>query len=358
MQRARGRSMITGMRTRVLFALTVWFAASPAFAVGKKKQPALPAPAPTPPSVTVEIVASEPATGWSMRLTNTGLEAVRVVADARLLSLEITPPGGGPVARCVLPAEMRPVTDTGRTIVLVAGRSYSESFDPRLYCFAERERVALVAGAAVVGRVGFGADSPSPPFVAALAAPLRPELHATELVSAPVTVGAASPVVASPPASAPVSDAVPAALSVSMPARIDASAAGDTEIAFSVDNAGPRPSSLLLRSATLGLLVERPDGVTLRCGGNGSRLTAIAEAATVISPGGRASRSVNASALCPDVFDAPGLYVVRPRVDTRGVVGRASGFVGELLGAASFVRVRQGRGDLRPRPAPDPVPSP
>ena len=306
------------------------------------------------PSVTVEVRASEPARDWLLKVVNTGLDPVRIVADARLLTLEITPVGGGPLVRCRLPDEMRPASDTERPLVLVAGASYSERFDPRLHCFGANERASLVDGAVVVARFGFLGHDARPPFVAALASPALPMLQARELVSSAFTLVAAAavPMTGQVPLAAPT-DAIAARLEVSMTSAIDARAAHDAEATITVANTAPRAHALLLRSATVGLEVEKPDGTILKCGANGARLTSVPEAFSFIAPDKSVSVSLTLSALCPGVFAAAGLYVVRPRVDTRGVTGPGRGFVGELVGAPSVVRIRRGRSDLRARPAAD-----
>lgn len=337
-----------------------------AFAATAKKKPPAPAPVvPTnPPSVSLTLTANAPDQGWSMRVTNTGLEPLRILADARALSLEITPAGGGPVVRCTLPADMRPLSDNGpRTLVIVAGRSYTERFDPRLYCFGEHEASALVAGASVVGKLGFAPTNLAPPYVVMWAldgttfdASVAPS-PAKEITSAPLTL--AAPVAPAADAGAPAppttTDAMPVHIGVTMAPRLDLSTTFEQQTTLTVVNKDPRPVSLLLRPSTMGFVVDLPQGGVARCG-SPSQMTAIRELlSTLPANGGRATVTVDIDSVCPDVFARPGLYVVRPRLDTRRVTGSVSSYQGEAVGPPSLLRVRAGRGDDRPSPKVDPA---
>ncbi len=340
----------------VMLPLAV-FAATP-----KKKVPPPPPPPPTnPPSITLALTANAPDQGWAMHVTNTGLEPLRIVADARALSLEITPAGGGAMVRCSLPAEMRPLSDnTSRTLVLVGGRSYTERFDPRLYCFAAHDAAALTLGATVVGKLGFAPTNLAPPYevtwaldgttIDASAAPSP----AKEVVSAPVTLAAAPVADAGAPIPAAATDGIPVHLAIAMPARLDVATTFEQQTSLSVTNKDPRPVSLLLRPSTTGFIVDLPQGGQARCGAPAG-MTAISELLTTLpANGGRTSVTVDIDSLCPDVFSRPGLYVVRPRIDTRRVTGSVSSYRGEAIGDPSLIRVRTGRGDDRASPKIDP----
>ncbi len=354
--------MVIAMRARYVVtfiaALTV---PAVVLAAPKKSAPPLPPPPTNPPNVTLTLTANELTRDWSLRVTNAGLEPLRVVADAQALSLEITPPGG-PAVKCALPAEMRPLADNGpRTLVLVGGRSYTERFDPRLYCFGEKEVNALVVGATVIGRLGFQPTTLAPPYEVTWAldgtrfdASVAPS-PAKEIVSAPLALTAPTPVVADGGAT-PVTttDAVPVHLGVTMAGRTDVSTTFEQTTTISVTNKDQRAVSLLLRTSTVGFIVELPQGGVARCGGS-TAATAIRELLTTLPAGGRSSVTVDFDAVCPDVFARPGLYVVRPRVDTRRVTGTTSSFRGEAIGDPVIVRVRTGRGDDRPSPRPDPA---
>ena len=89
-----------------------------------------------------------------MRVTNDGSVPVRIVADARFLSLELTRRGEKRAERCELPVAMRPDDWTDRSLVLPAGRAYVETFEPRLYCFTGNAPKALGPTSIVVGHLG------------------------------------------------------------------------------------------------------------------------------------------------------------------------------------------------------------
>lgn len=341
------------------FFFTVAVTVSTLAFAAKTPKPAPPPPpvvSTNPPSVSLAITAAQPARGWTMRVTNNGLEPLRIVADARLLTLEVTPSGGGAVVRCALPAEMRPLTDVRRSILLVAGRSYTETFDPRLYCFAEHDSDALAAGATVVARLGFSPTALAAPFeVMAGAEPIDGGVApspAKEIVSAPLTLPASAEQPA-PDAVGPVSDVFPVRLTATMPARLDWSDAFEREVTIGLKNEGLRAVTLMLRTGTAGFFVETPKGNVVRCGAS-AMLPSIGELLTTVTPGGHSSVSVDVTSVCPDVFDRPGVYVVRPRIDTRRVSGGAPSYQGEAVGRPSLVRVRVGRGDDRPAPVVDP----
>jgi hypothetical protein len=129
-------------------------------------------PASLGPKPDVKLTLDAPTTHgpWTVHVANTGDIPVRLVADARLLTLELTPRGARKPLRCQLPADMRPADDTERTLVLPPKRSYSESFEPRLYCFGERELEALEATTIVVARLGWAerANGRGPHVVSAI----------------------------------------------------------------------------------------------------------------------------------------------------------------------------------------------
>jgi hypothetical protein len=353
---ARRRSKVLTVRfCRAAFAfglILTTFGALPAKAERRFRDAA----AAEPPKV--KLTVEPAATGWTwiVRIENTDSVPLRVVGDARLLSLDINPPlpkGGRPTTiHCALPAEMRPSTDEEGIQIVPPGLAYIETFDPRLYCFEAQKARALTAGATVVGRFGFGASrgrSPVPPFAIA---PLDDEPArgaSKEVVSLPFALPASLPapdgappdgaqVDASPGGAAPTSR-----LTVSTPSRIDATNVRDLTLSVTVSNPTPRSVALLLRPETIAIDAAGPSGTT-RC----QWLVVpspIAELFTTLPPKGRASTDVLVSALCPEAFfDRPGLYVLRARIDTRGASGTSIGihtFDGEVRSpSATLVRMR------------------
>ena len=354
---------------------------------------ATPLPAPKA-ALTVSTVSAK---RWTMRVENTGDVPVRIVADPYLLSLEIMVPAGGDgsskkaakahTVRCSLPADMRPSSDTSRGLVLPPGTAYSESFDPRMYCFGARESAGLVRGARVIAHYGFSAPHGAktkgaalpPPFVVspiasaehpnqASAAPVKEligasalELSSDAVASAPNTDSRSSEQVATrttTPVSSPITSTISEndpsdpTLSIALPARSEAARAGDLNLHVSLTNVGQRRASVYFRPQTVAFSVAGPGG-EFDC--SADNVVAIRELFTTLSPRGRAQLSVSAANSCPDhSFDLPGLYEVRPRLDTRRVAGSPAGlhaFEGETLGTPALVRIRVGkRGILRPSP--------
>src|SRR5260221_10063814 len=74
---------------------------------------------------------------------------------------------GAPI-KCPVQQEARQTTDLQRALVVPPGRSYTERFDPRLYCFGAKEEAGLVEGATIVAKYGWTPAKSGPlttPFV-------------------------------------------------------------------------------------------------------------------------------------------------------------------------------------------------
>ncbi|WP_394826978.1 hypothetical protein [Pendulispora albinea] len=393
------------------FARFAWFASffsvfapsSPAAAAQKNATGAASvkdAAAALPPPKVALTVSTVSSKRWTMRLENTGDVPVRIVADPYLLSLEIMVPAGEGAAakkpakarevRCVLPADMRPSTDSARNLVLNPGKAYSESFDPRMYCFGAKESAGLVRGARIIPHYGFASltrpkraaskpKAPTPPFVVApipdtdptarpTLAPVNEIIGGTAIeLSGDAVAGTSSTDNTTKDAvatrtTAPVSGASTAendtsepGLSIALPARTDGARASDMNLRVTLTNIGPRRAAIYFRPQSVAFDVTGPGG-EFACSAGGA--AAIRELFTTLAPRGRASLSVLAGSSCPDhSFDIPGLYEVRPRLDTRHIVGSPAAvagsppFEGEVMGTPALVRIRVGKqGILRPPP--------
>lgn len=359
-------------------------ATSAAAAPARKKAEAAPAATLPAPSVKLD-VAPVSAKRWTLRVENIGQVPLRIVADARLLSFEITPPASASPASskhakapktvtCALPADMRPNDDRDRSLVVPPGKAYKDSFDPRLYCFSAKESLALVAGAEIVAHYGFppkrstkrgkragaSADAtPTPPFVVASArvdgepgpAPAAPPSDVGPLGSISTAPWTLSDTAVAPtlPATPPVTRAtteVDAHLAVSMTPRVDAARAVDAAATVSLANEDTRAANVYFRPQTIGFEVSGPraSAIPVTCTPSGAG--AIRELYTHLGAHGRTSTTVLIEPSCPDhTFDLPGLYEVRPLVDTRRVAGappNLPSFTGEVVGAPALVRIRRG----------------
>jgi len=337
------------------------------------KTVAPPPPPPPPPQVDFTLVASAPDRDWTVKLTNTGADPIRIVADPRLVSFEVT--NGGHVQHCTLPADMVPTTDTARTLVVPPLRSWSAKIDPAFYCYASAQTAALQSGATVVASFGFLGARYVPPFAIAPTGSASGDagvFPARHVSSAPVTL--AAPVAVSdggaPAASssAPSRDAgamiqnpneYPARVKTSLPERLDVSRVFEQSVNMSIANEGDRPVRTLITPPTLGFFVELPTGRVVRCGADGA-VTAIAELVTTLPPHGRSAQSIDLGSVCGASMRTMGLYRVRPRLDTRHASpppGEASFWQGESIGAPMLVRVREGEDPLPP-PRLDPTTPP
>jgi len=300
----------------------------------------------------VKVTVEVPATGWQWLLHIESSDSVplRVVGDARLLSLDITAPaptkGHAATVHCSLPPEMRPSTDEERIQIVPPNLVYTETFDPRLYCFETQKVRALQAGAIVVAHFGFApghARRATPPFVVAPADEEPGRGASKEIVSEPFTLPESLPTPDDPHGDSPPYDARTSPLTVSTPSRIDVATFRDITLPITVANPTPRAVTLLLRPETVAIDATGPSGTT-RC----QWLiipSPIAELFTTLPPKGRASTEVLVSALCPaSFFDRSGLYELRAAIDTRRASGASIGlrtFDGQVWSpSTTLVRIR------------------
>lgn len=334
-------------------SLLIFLSSAIAFA---RKPP--PAPAQNPPRVALTLTAPSP-NAWKLRVENTGEVPLRLVADARLLSLEITPPTGKPVL-CALPADARPVSDVGgNALVFLPKTAFTATIDPRFYCLHQPE--GLVAGAKVVAHFGFttGGRTITAPFVVAPipeggTSPVvggdPPVSPAKEIVGAAITLDES----ASPKTLPALSENPDAKLDIGLSPRLDAGRPSELTATVSVTNTGTRASTFLFRLQTLGFDVVGPTGIATRCGSSGES-AGIREFFTTLAPKAKASISILPTAMCPDrTFDRAGVYEIRPRLDTRQASGKSVGlhtFDELVIGPPSLVRIRQVRAN-GPLPTP------
>ena len=312
------------------------------------------------------VLSVSPGTGggpWKMKIENTGDVPVRVAADPRLLSFELAPPASEANAnkkppkplRCALPDDARPATDEGKELVIPGKRSWTVTIDPLYYCFAAKERAALVAGASMTARFGFppakkGKDAA--PFAAVpVGAAVGKVAPAKQLEAAPITLAETI----APPA-APSKDAADPPVTLTLPESLDVARGTEVSATTTLANDGDRPITTLFRPATLGFRVSGPQG-SVTCGARAvSVASPIRELFTTIPPKGRTQLTVMLAAVCPpDTFDEPGVYRVIPRLDTSAASGRPLGLKtldAEIEGKTPMLlRVRSPRRETNtPRP--------
>jgi len=323
----------------------------------KKPEPP-PEPVRPAPSVALAITAPSPDAAWTMRVENTGTVPLHVLADASFLSLEVTPEGAKRSVRCSLPLEMRPHDADDRMLVIPPGRSYSEKFDPRVFCF----NAALAPGASVVAHLGWptparSAKKLAPPYAVRPIDGLEPQVSAAKEIASPAaTIGPSSSTAKEPDDTRP--------LRVTSSAAIDVARPMDIALPVTITNRGTTSATFLLRPETIALDVTGPSGIgvtdpspSVRCEAESMPSTSIRDAFTTLAPKQRTSLTVMVSVLCPEhTFDQAGLYMVRARLDTRRASGAGIGlrtFDGDVpADKATRVRVREDHGVGAPSPRP------
>lgn len=303
------------MRAGILAAIALFAAPKAAEA------PTLPAP-----PLVLTVAPGAAGAPWKIKIENTGEVPIRIVADPRLLELEVTPPGdkAKPV-RCTLPDDARPATDEGRELVVPGKRSWSANVDPIFLCFGTKERAALAAGASVKASFGWrsNAKKPAPPFAAApVGAAIGVFAPAKAIESAPLSLTDAVPAV---PGGATASSDGTKELSLSMPESLDVGRGGEIQTTITAANEGDRSMTLLFRPEVVAFRVTGPGG-SITCGHPRAVAAPIKELFSTIPAKGRASQALLITAVCPaDTFDDPGVYRVFPIIDTSGASGRPIG---------------------------------
>jgi hypothetical protein len=345
----------------------VMLAAGPAAGAPTTSEPTTSDLAPPPLVLTVS-----PGTGggpWKLKIENNGESPVRLAADPRVLTFELTPsgevdpkakkkPGQTTTIKCALPADARPSNDEGRELVVPAKRSWSASFDPFFYCFGEKERRALVTGTTARARFGWEppkaaakgrkAATPSPPFVAVpVGAAIGKVAPVKQLESAPFTL--TEPAMAAPNPTPPASGESPTPFSLTMRDAVDAAKGSELGATVTLANGGDRSVTVFFRPEVLLFTVNGPAG-SVSCGTARQVGSPIPELFSTVKPNGKTTLSILVDRICPpDTFAEPGIYRVTPRLDTRGASGRSLGirsWDGEATGKAPLLlRVRS---PLRP----------
>jgi hypothetical protein len=300
-----------------------------------------PAVALAPAEVRLTLDAPTPRGRWTMRVANEGSVPVRIVADARFLSLELTRRGETRAERCELPAAMRPDDSADRSLVLPPGRAYVETFEPRLYCFSGSALRALGPTSIVVGHLGWQGKGSTDWAVSPIdgvepaVAPVR------HLDSAPIFLyderlsfvqGA--------------SEKGSVALALDGPPSVDADSPDEVAISVTLRNTGSRPLLVRFRPDTMGFDVVGPSGRE-PCAWPRRPAAPTPELFTRLPPGGSTPMSFELAAFCGESLDREGLLVVRPWLDTRPASAQEMGgpaFRGWVSAAApTFVRLQRGR---------------
>ena len=338
-----------------------------------------------------------PGEPWIIAVSNEGTEAAHMVADTRLIWLEVTLPGAKKTSRCRLPDELLPKEAEPRLdIELSPGEYVAQLIDPRLYCFASGDQKQLVPGARVVAHLGWPeapnkttwergkqASSPvpqPPPFIAH-----RSSVDVEQSLSARK---AALKVAKAVKYNKGVTRPTEAALGVPLPAGIDKQIAGpeltlrvpyaewsskaqsaaqagasenpldirlvqgsdartehDATVQFTLRNRSKRKLFLYFRREFVTFEVIGPNGVTI-CSPAPDDRSPDRHAFVSLAPGAKQTYSTRLAEMCPkDTFDMPGLYLVSARYDATetGTEWNLAAYTGTIAtDRPANVRIRTG----------------
>jgi hypothetical protein len=307
------------------------------------------------PTPNVKLAIDAPTTrgAWMMRVTNDGDVPVRIIADARLLSLEVTPRSARKPVHCELPADMRAADDLTRALVVPPKRSYSESFEPRLYCFSGGKLDALAPGAILVARLGWtGGPKTAPPFEVSPIEGVEPALGALKSIDAPPIALRDEPSASMVPPTPSDLDADEPRLSLRGPTSIDAVTPSDIEIPLTVRNVGMRAAIIRFRPEVLSFDMLGPNSVE-ECAWPVMPAAALREMFTTLLPARMETITVTLGSYCTGHgLDRGGLIVVWPRLDTRNASGASVGlrsFDGEVVATVpTIVRLHRGAAPVAP----------
>ncbi len=299
---------------------------------------------PPPPAPLSLAVAASPDGAWSMTLTNTSDRPQRLHADVRLLWFEVigAPVAADPKAKrpprarayprgklpvCRAPAELRPLEgDRTRQVLLAPGERWESSFDPVLLCGARRLDGELDSGALVYPSYGYPAPPPRPkwkkppkddedrPFVAEAvgAEPGRPVTLVEGPVAIVVTKPSSEPDHDAPPPPADAERASPT-MKLTAPRRGDFARGADVVVGVTLTYVGKRRTSAHARGDDIEFDVVAPDGEHHACSRRSGIRGPVRDFFETWRPGARRSFSTRVSEVCGGgVFDAPGVYSIRP----------------------------------------------
>jgi hypothetical protein len=324
-------------------------------------KPNEPAAATRSPHVQLAIELPEARGPWRMVLHNQDTVPVRVVADARRLTLLIRGQDDNTYTQCRLPSSMQG-SIRARQLVLKPGDKYVERFDPRMYCWGSISE-KLTAGASVTAFLGWEPNARlekrNKPQVLPFAAEpvLAPAAFVSQKRLASLTqwlpsndVVEANPETPQPP---PKFVGAPD-LRLSTHRWADATTYRDARLTATLTNVGDRAALLHLRPDDLEVRVRLPNGSMTVCGPGSDRRAAVRDFFQTIKPGRSASVGILLTELCSsDVLARPGLYELTAtlRVRDDGSEFRLDAVTGDFaVRRSTLLRVRKSREPFHARP--------
>lgn len=318
------------------------------------------APASGRPDSDVHLSLTAPTTRgtWTLRITNGGDVPVRIAADARTLSLEVTPRSARAAIVCELPYDMRPENgDLERPLVLPPGRSYAESFEARLYCFGTSKGDALAPGSVVVARLGWTGKHPAGFEVAPIDG-VEPRVAAVgQLEAPPVVLPDELTAAAQPQGAAPGNeggDGETPRLALRADRWADVESLSALEVPVTLRNEGMHSVAVRFRPDALRFEVIGP-GAVERCSWPVPIGAPTREQFTTLGASGTTSLVATLLSYCnAATFDRPGLYFVRAHFEARDTSRGSLGlrvFEGDLVaGEPTLVRLHKSRTSDPQRP--------
>lgn len=327
----------------------------------------------------VEVKESGPTLPWVVRITNQGNSPAELVADTRLLWFEVKVPGQKKTTTCRLPEQLGPTgSETRLRVTLNPSEGVADTFDPRLYCFAEGDQKLLVPGARVTAHFGWAEVPPKklwkggkrveeptlqkPPFVAkGVPAALPPDAAASseaaeteepattakprtakgkkpskpsktkatlaaealaavsdkELVSGSFTLHdeyAAWSRRPAPSAEPKHPEQVPD-LAIHLVQGSDVRAEHNATVQLTVENPRANPVSVYFRREMVSFEVTGPRGIT-HCNAQPDEHSPAKRSFTQLLAHGKRTYTSRLAELCPlGTFSTPGLYLVHARFD-------------------------------------------
>jgi hypothetical protein len=259
------------------------------------------------------------------------------VADLRWLGFDVLVEGRRRPLTCTY-SRAPSNTDASKVVATPAARSalLDATVDVRMYC-AGAAFDAIEAGASI--RAFYGVRSATRrryivqdtvrqrgrPLARVEAAPF------TLVPSAPATPAAPTP---DAPAAAPVAE-VP--IRVGMP-----SFEATRSVTLRPFLEAVTTTRVYLRPELWSFEITTPSGRTARCNVPGHPVVPIVDFFSRVTPGARRAVTIDASTLCPRIFDAPGVYDVVPVLELvyDGANVGLDALVGTFRGHGSFVRIR------------------
>jgi len=318
------------------------------------------------PSLELDVAENGPGRPWRMALSNAGTEPATLVADPRLLWLEVKVPGKKKTSTCRLPGSLFPSRPDKRTlVVLEPGEGVAQYFDPRLYCFAAGGQWQLVPGALVTPHFGWPEkkkvvwrggkrveETPKqkPPFVAGTApkkgtAKSLDDDGVKEFQAEPFALRSdyAEWSRTRLPKDREAIEKSPLALELVQGS--DASAERTATVTIKLKNRSKHSLTVYFRRELVSYEVMRPDGL-VTCDPQPDLRAPDRQGFTHLGPGRSISVTSRLVELCPTgTFGQPGLYLVHARFDATeaGDDWDLDAFVGRVVSPnPATIRIRTG----------------